>query len=118
MVLGVVGRLVISLFSAVDLSGVIFLFLLSIPVLLESSLYSMGGVWWVDGLSQVLIVLALYIRILMVAVRMKVSWVKRFISCIYLVCLFLILSFRAVNVFFFYSVFEGVLIPTIMMILG
>lgn len=39
-------------------------------------------------------------------------------SCVFSISICLVVAFRAVNVFFFYTAFEGVLIPTIIIILG
>ena len=118
MVLGLVRGLVLRLFGILNITRLLVLLIVSMFMLLESSLYSLGGVWFVDGLSQILTVLALYIRILIITVRLGVNWVKRLNLCVFLICLCLVAAFCAVNVFFFYRVFEGVLIPTIIIILG
>lgn len=107
-----------ELFGLLNLRGLIVLLVISIFMLMERPLYSIGGVWFVDGLSQVLVVLALYIRILIVVVRGQVNWRKAFNLCVLGICFCLVVAFSAVNVFFFYRVFEGVLIPTIIIILG
>ena len=118
MVLGLVRGLVLSLFGILNMTRLLILLIVSMFMLFESSLYSLGGVWFVDGLSQILTVLALYVRVLIITVRLGVNWVKRLNLCVFSICLCLVAAFCAVNVFFFYTVFEGVLIPTIIMILG
>lgn len=118
LVLGLVRRLVLRLFGILNIARLLVLLSISMFILLENSLYSLGGVWFVDGMSQVLTVLALYIRILIITVRLGVNWVKSLNLCVFRICLCLVAAFCAVNVFFFYRAFEGVLIPTIIMILG
>lgn len=73
MVLGLVRGLVVRLFGSLNISRLLVVLTLSVFMLFERSLYSLSGVWFVDGLSQVLTVLALYIRILIIAVRLKVN---------------------------------------------
>ena len=118
MVLGLIRGLILRLFGILNITRLLALLVVSIFILLESSLYSLGGVWFVDGLTQVLAVLTFYIRILIVTVRLGVSWVKKLNLCVFTICLCLVAAFCAVNVFFFYRVFEGVLIPTMIIILG
>nr|QDO71906.1 NADH dehydrogenase subunit 4 [Lithophaga curta] len=80
--------------------------------------YSLCNVSYVDGMSQVLIILSVYISLLMLVVSLGVEWVSVFVSCVIMICICLVIAFSAVNVFFFYSAFEGVLIPTMVLILG
>lgn len=61
--------LVCRLFVRLNLTRLIVIFTISMFILFENSLYSLSRVWFVDGLSQVLTVLALYIRVLIITVR-------------------------------------------------
>lgn len=92
--------------------------LCAIRVCIQNSFYRLCGVRYIDGIRQVLIVLRVYIRLLIIVVRIGVEWVTVFIGCVVTICICLTIAFRAVNVFFFYSAFEGVLIPTMILILG
>ena len=106
------------IFIGAGFPGLCVVLLCAIGVCIQNPFYSLCGVRYIDGIRQVLIVLRVYISLLMIVVRIRVEWITVFIGCVVTICICLTVAFRAVNVFFFYTAFEGVLIPTMILILG
>nr|UGS80290.1 NADH dehydrogenase subunit 4 [Prolachesilla sp. GRAspLA] len=104
---------------------VYFLFMM-IMFLMEMNYFDffsgVGYTFGLDLMSYVLIALSIWICLLMISSSEKIIYKKNynvyFMFLIYILFLFLLLSFYSTNFFLFYMFFESSLIPTFLLIMG
>lgn len=110
--LGLLGRLELSI-AGLSLLGAIM-----ISLFLCAEYSELTGVFNLDFPGQALVVLRIYIRFLMVMGRAMVSRFSRFNSLIICIGALLICAFSVSATFFFFVLFEGVLFPTLLLVVG
>lgn len=73
LVFGFICGLVIRIFIGMNYVNLIVLLSISLLVFSISSRYSLCGVWFIETVSHIIIVLRLYIGVLMLVVRLNVE---------------------------------------------
>ena len=94
------------------------LLILLIPFRLGDKIVILGGSVNLDFMGIRLVLLTAYLSIIMLVVRNKSPFFKKFEVCVLFLMMCLVLTFRVSNIFLFYFFFEASLVPTIVLILG
>lgn len=110
--LGLLGRLELSV------AGLSLLGAITMSLCLCAQYSELIGIFNLDFPGQALVVRRIYIRFLMVMGRATVSRFKGFNSLIICIRVLLICAFSVRATFFFFVLFEGVLFPTLLLIVG
>jgi len=105
---------ILRLWSAFDYQTEGFQFVYRISLIDKLGIDFIIGV---DGISLCFLILTVFIMALcwFASLQIKTNY-KQFIVCLFLIEVFLILSFTMVDLFFFYVFFESVLIPMFILI--
>nr|AJR20057.1 NADH dehydrogenase subunit 4 [Bathymodiolus brooksi]AJR20058.1 NADH dehydrogenase subunit 4 [Bathymodiolus brooksi]AJR20059.1 NADH dehydrogenase subunit 4 [Bathymodiolus brooksi]AJR20060.1 NADH dehydrogenase subunit 4 [Bathymodiolus brooksi]AJR20061.1 NADH dehydrogenase subunit 4 [Bathymodiolus brooksi] len=114
------GMLLLGVLSGLEVSiaGFSLLGVLSMPLFLSSSYCEMNGMFNLDFSGQVLVVLSIYISFLMLMGSLAVSRFSAFNSLIICIGVLLVGAFSVSASFLFFVFFEGVLFPTLLLIVG
>lgn len=112
LLLGVLGRLEASLVGLALFGGI------SMALFLVGQYSELFGVFCLDFSGQILVVLRVYIRFLMVIGRAIASRFSRFNSLIICIGILLVGAFSVRATFLFFILFESVLFPTLLLIIG
>nr|UPL65489.1 NADH dehydrogenase subunit 4 [Phaenacantha marcida] len=104
----------LNLFMLFLLGSFLMLFINSINVYYSFISYGYG----IDMVSYWMLLLTFWITFLMVLASVNVSSKPLFMLLVYLLIIFLFLSFSTSNLFLFYLFFESSMIPTLLLIFG
>nr|YP_010570456.1 NADH dehydrogenase subunit 4 [Bathymodiolus puteoserpentis]UZG65969.1 NADH dehydrogenase subunit 4 [Bathymodiolus puteoserpentis] len=112
VLLGVLGVLEVSV------AGFSLLGVLAMPLFLSGSCSEMNGMFNLDFSGQTLVILSIYISFLMLMGSVTVSRFSAFNSLIVCIGALLVGAFSVSVTFLFFVLFEGVLFPTLLLIVG
>nr|AJR20265.1 NADH dehydrogenase subunit 4 [Tamu fisheri]AJR20266.1 NADH dehydrogenase subunit 4 [Tamu fisheri]AJR20267.1 NADH dehydrogenase subunit 4 [Tamu fisheri]AJR20268.1 NADH dehydrogenase subunit 4 [Tamu fisheri]AJR20269.1 NADH dehydrogenase subunit 4 [Tamu fisheri] len=112
LLLGVLGSLEVSI-AGLSLFGA-----MAMSLFLCGQYSELTGVFNLDFSGQALVVLSIYISLLMVMGSVTVSRFSSFNSLIICIGVLLVGAFSVSATFFFFILFEGVLFPTLLLIVG
>nr|AJR20228.1 NADH dehydrogenase subunit 4 [Bathymodiolus heckerae] len=112
VLLGVLGGLEMSV------AGFSLLGVLAMPLFLLGSSFEMNGMFSLDFSGQALVILSIYISLLMLMGSVTVSRFSAFNSLIVCIGVLLVGAFSVSSTFLFFVLFEGVLFPTLLLIVG
>lgn len=102
----------------VSIAGFSLLGVLAIPLFLSGRYSELNGIFSLDFSGQALVVLRIYIRFLILIRRVAVPRFSAFNRLIICISVLLVGAFSARATFFFFILFEGVLFPTLLLIVG
>nr|YP_010230650.1 NADH dehydrogenase subunit 4 [Bathymodiolus aduloides]QSV10327.1 NADH dehydrogenase subunit 4 [Bathymodiolus aduloides] len=112
LLLGVLGSVEVSI-AGLSLFGA-----MAVPLFLSAHCSELAGVFCLDFSGQALVVLSIYISFLMVGASATVSRFSSFNSLIICIGVLLVGAFSVSATFSFFILFEGVLFPTLLLIIG
>lgn len=112
VLLGVLGGLEVSV------AGFSLLGVLAMPLFLSGRCSEINGMFNLDFSGQALVILRIYISFLMLMRRVTVSRFSVFNRLIVCIGVLLVGAFSARATFLFFVLFEGVLFPTLLLIVG
>jgi len=112
LLLGVLGGLEVSI------AGLSLLGVLAVPLFLSGGCSELSGMFSLDFSGQVLVVLRIYIRFLILIGRVTVSRFSAFNGLVVCIGILLVGAFSVRATFLFFILFEGVLFPTLLLIVG
>nr|YP_002735065.1 NADH dehydrogenase subunit 4 [Phaenacantha marcida]ABZ02094.1 NADH dehydrogenase subunit 4 [Phaenacantha marcida] len=104
----------LNLFMLLLLGGFLMLFINNINIYYSFISYNYG----IDMVSYWMLLLTFWITFLMILASVNVSGKSLFMFLVYLLIIFLFLSFFTSNLFLFYLFFESSMIPTLLLIFG
>nr|WIW39689.1 NADH dehydrogenase subunit 4 [Bathymodiolus septemdierum] len=102
----------------VSIAGFSLLGVLAMPLFLSGSYSELNGMFSLDFSGQALVVLSIYISFLMLMSSVAVPRFSAFNSLIVCISVLLVGAFSASATFFFFILFEGVLFPTLLLVVG
>jgi NADH-ubiquinone oxidoreductase chain 4 len=112
VLLGVLGGLEVSV------AGLSLLGVLAMPLFLLGRCTEINGMFSLDFSGQALVVLRIYISFLILVGRVTVSRFSAFNRLVICIGVLLVGSFSVRATFLFFVLFEGVLFPTLLLIVG